>query len=74
MHEGFTKNEYGTPVSKHTCDVCGYKFTVCPARPAYENTPCQMTWCASYSAATDVDKMFEEGTAQLERGPIIKPS
>lgn len=27
---GLGRNEYGTEISRHVCDVCGRPFTVCP--------------------------------------------
>lgn len=56
MHEGYDKNEYGTKISKHKCDVCGEPYTLCPAQ--YKDWPCQLPHCASYDPNTDADVLF----------------
>ncbi len=63
-------NEYGTPVSLHTCWTCGSDFTVCPAI-AEENaddwTDCMARGCASYDRARDADRLFEEESWRIQR-------
>lgn len=73
MHLGYTKNGYGTLISKHRCDACGTEFTVCPAAPpekrGWDN--CLAPTCPSYDASRDVDKLFEEGKVQLVQAPPV---
>jgi hypothetical protein len=49
-------NDYGMPVSVHTCEVCGHEFTCCPPSPT--ETVCLSIECPSYDPARDVDRMF----------------
>lgn len=53
-------NEYGTVVSVHTCDMCGDRFTLCPAQPppapGWEN--CMILPCESYDEERDALKFF----------------
>lgn len=64
MHLGFSKNEYGTEISLHKCDVCGVEFSQCPARK--QNDPCQGIDCKSYDPNHDVELMLADG-AELMR-------
>ncbi len=51
--------QYGTPVSVHTCSVCGTEFTVCP--PVMEETfgtGCLEPTCGSYDPARDAEVWF----------------
>lgn len=70
MHIGYTRNEYGTLVSKHRCDTCGEEFTLCPAVSSkdegWEN--CLSPTCSSYSPDRDLDDVIEEGVATLLDG------
>lgn len=54
-------NEYGTPVSVHTCKTCGRDYTVCPPIPV--GVPnwdeCLDITCASYDPSRDADKFFQ---------------
>lgn len=53
-------NEYGTPVSIHTCPMCGQEFTVCP--PVVEEefgAYCMAVECASYDSSRDAEKFFD---------------
>lgn len=59
MHKGFSKNEYGTEVSLHKCDICGVEFTQCPARK--QNDACQSIDCNSYDPGNDVKLLLSEG-------------
>jgi hypothetical protein len=70
MHLGYTKNEYGTQVSKHRCDTCGAEFTVCPAVfPESKNWDnCLAPTCSSYDPDRDVDKLLDEGGVKLVPG------
>lgn len=52
----FSVNEFGTPVSVHTCAVCGNPFTICPPDPT--ETECLDKVCPSYDPARDADKFF----------------
>lgn len=49
-------NEYGTPVSHHTCDTCGQDFTICPADKNWSN--CLAENCASYDPHLDLDILY----------------
>ena len=70
-HKGYDKNEFGTLISKHTCDACGEDFTVCPAQhpesKGWDN--CLAPNCKSYDAARDVDKMIGEGKCAIRQAP-----
>jgi hypothetical protein len=58
-------NEYGTPISCHTCDTCGKFFTVCPAHDddpddhAFDD--CLGVECGSYDIRRDADRLFAQG-------------
>ena len=70
MHLGYDKNEYGTQISVHACDVCGVSFTVCPARfPEEKREVCQVKPCASYDPACDVDLFMENGGEVVPASP-----
>jgi hypothetical protein len=62
-------NEYGTPISLHTCSTCGEEFTVCP--PALEATfgsNCLDPECPSYDPARDAEVYFlPDDPALIER-------
>lgn len=68
---GISVNDFGTPVSLHTCEACGREFTVCPAR---ENDVdwggCLARECPSYDPARDVDRFFGP---DAEPGVIREP-
>lgn len=55
-HLGFDKNEYGTRISKHKCDVCGENFTLCPAQE--KDDTCGHPECASYDINRDANFLF----------------
>lgn len=58
---GYGVNEYGTPVSIHTCLTCGTEFTICPAHEyAWGFGGCQMLPCASYDIRRDVDRVWDD--------------
>lgn len=63
MWISYALNEYGTPVSCHTCDTCDKFFTVCSAREPDDTAylSCLGVECASYDPKRDADRMFEEG-------------
>lgn len=67
MHKGFSKNEYGTPISLHNCDVCHQDFSQCPARE--QNDTCGHPDCGSYDESRDVEKLLAGG-AQLRKEAI----
>lgn len=53
------ENEYGTPVSVHTCATCGEEFTVCPPTTIERFGPdCLDPTCASYDPARDAEVFF----------------
>ena len=61
MHTGYTKNEFGTPVSTHVCDTCGEEFTVCPPGKANEGWKnCMGVNCPSYDKSRDMDLLFND--------------
>jgi hypothetical protein len=57
------KNEFGTPVSVHTCDACGSKYTLCPALAPNSKSSlaacCQHRECKSYDPVNDIDAWFD---------------
>jgi hypothetical protein len=67
VHRGFDKNEYGTEISLHTCDVCGQDFTLTPSQKRDE--PCGTPDCKSYDENRDVELLLENG-AKLEKFDI----
>lgn len=60
MYLGETTNEYGTPVSKHQCHVCGLVFTVCPSAKDHPEdwNECTTPECRSYDESRDMDILF----------------
>lgn len=64
-------NEYGTPVSVHTCPDCGGGFTVCPPAGPQFGAGCLGEGCPSYDPARDIDLFWDVAQEQgwLERGP-----
>lgn len=61
MYRGVGINEYGTPVSLHTCDTCGDEFSVCPEVPecrADEWDGCLSLACGSYEPMRDAELYF----------------
>ena len=71
-HLGFDLNRYGTMLSRHRCDLCGVEFTVTPARPAAENTPCLIAPCESYDVNRDVDLWFGgDGMLKPDAGGLV---
>ena len=58
-------NEFGTPVDTYVCEVCGDRFTVCPAHEDRSDddqwTGCLSASCASYDPARDADRLFDDG-------------
>lgn len=73
MHLGYTTNEYGTRVSQHRCDACGSEFTVCPAAfpEAVGWNNCLAPTCPSYDPNRDVDKVLDEGKAEIVQAPAV---
>jgi hypothetical protein len=52
-------NEYGTPVSVHTCRSCGQEFTVCPPVDNEEwGGACLGETCASYDLRRDANLLL----------------
>lgn len=69
-HLGYEKNEYGTTVSKHRCDTCGFEFTVVPPRyPEAKDDMCHAKGCASYDPARDLDAALDRGEVDLVEAP-----
>lgn len=64
MKLGYSKNEHGTKISLHKCDVCGNEFSLCPAQEGDDT--CGFKECASYDPNRDVGKLLREG-ATLEK-------
>ena len=55
-------NEYGTPVSVHTCQTCGMEFTLCPLVPDDKSDQwpdCMALECESYDPHRDADILFQ---------------
>lgn len=69
MHKGFSKNEYGTEISLHNCDICKNDFSVCPALK--NDDTCGHIDCDSYDSSRDVDLLLSEG-AELIKGESIQ--
>ena len=66
---GESTNEFGTPVSVHTCEDCGSEFTVCP--PADDNWGgCQVENCRSYDFNRDADRLFDRGDERIVKTAI----
>lgn len=59
MHLGYGKNEYGTKISLHNCDVCNQGFSLCPA--ADKDDTCGHPDCGSYDESRDFSKLLENG-------------
>lgn len=60
-----THNQYGTPVSMHRCDGCGFLFTVCP--PAGDSWGgCLGEDCASYDITRDIDLFWDCWSVEKE--------
>lgn len=54
------RNEFGTPISMHTCRSCGEPFTVCPPRDDEEWGGCCLAeTCGSYDLTRDADLLWE---------------
>jgi len=64
MHRGFSRNEYGTKISLHTCNDCGADFSLCPAQE--RDDTCGHPECSSYDESRDVEKLLENG-AELKK-------
>jgi hypothetical protein len=73
-HLGYGRNEYGTLVSRHRCDVCDTEHTICPAQD--DDEPCgyppglDPTWpegCQSYDAGRDVARLLGDGAEVVMR-------
>lgn len=63
-----TVNEFGTPVSVHTCEACGRMFTVCPpADPETWGTGCLAEGCPSYDLRRDIDLFWDDPTIKIVR-------
>ena len=66
-------NEYGTPVSWHLCQTCGYYFSLCPAvsyaAPGWNY--CMADECASYDPDRDADILFMSDKEIAEQKPIV---
>ena len=68
--EWVTVNEFGTPVSVHTCDACGELFTVCPPVDIGKwGTGCLAEGCPSYDISRDIDLFWNDPTIRIERIP-----
>ena len=74
-HLGFDRNEYGTLVSVHQCDICGNEFTVCPPIMKDEGgwDGCQSEGCKSYDSDRDVDDIFDSMMAASDAGSRPTP-
>lgn len=75
MYTGMSKNEYGTPISKHKCDTCGGEYTVCPPVPensqAHISLNCNSEHCQSYDPAYDADILFMTDAEIAEKKPQV---
>ena len=61
-------NEYGTPVSVHTCTACGCEFTLCPPdTEGLMGSECLSESCSSYDPKRDIDRVWEGVRAFVER-------
>jgi hypothetical protein len=67
-HLGYSLNEYGTLVSRHTCDTCGVEFQIIPGVPPTNKNfnNCLVKPCPSYDEERDVDLMMGHGMPLLE--------
>lgn len=68
MHKGFAKNEYGTDISLHNCDVCKCDFSLCPAQD--RDDTCGHIDCRSYDPSRDVDLLLSEGHELIQKDTI----
>lgn len=67
-----SKNEFGSPVSVHTCKACGDEFTVCP--PASSDWDgCLAPVCDSYDPDRDVDRYFDSNVEPIH-GVLFGPA
>ena len=57
-------NEYGTPVSVHTCTACGTRFTVCPPAGPHFGNECLAEGCSSYDISRDIGLFWDVAQEQ----------
>ena len=61
MYFGEDTNSYGTPITLFKCEVCGGKFSVCPAQKPENHDQwkgCLAEQCDSYDPKRDADIPF----------------
>lgn len=70
-HLGYGTNKYGTPISKHMCEICKRPFSLCPAVPPEENgwKGCLSWDCESYAVERDAELHFITGNVIKESPP-----